>query len=141
MMSKADHAVQWADYDRDGALDLVLTSLEGGATVLHNLLPSQTSRRSLEISVLDSSGSRRAGIRGPSLWSERHVARDAVGKLHGDGYGGQSVQPVHFGLSRMTRVNVEVTYLTANGRKVQRVDNVDPRKFIGKTLVVRQAVE
>jgi len=141
IMSKADHAVQWADYDRDGALDLVLTSLEGGVTVLHNLLPSQTRRRSLEISVLDSSGlTTRPGsevrLYDPSgaLLGTRLVAT-------GDGYGGQSVQPVHFGLSRMTRVNVEVTYLTANGRKVQRVDNVDPRKFIGKTLVVRQAVE
>jgi hypothetical protein len=140
VLSKADHGVQWADYDRDGALDLALTSLEGGVTLLHNLLPAEARRRSLEVAVLDQAGHQTCPGSEVRLY-------DPSGKLlgtrlvaTGDGYGAQSVQPVHFGLPRMTRVTVEVTYLTATGRKTQRVENVDPSKLIGKTLVVRQTV-
>jgi len=140
VLSKADHGLQWADYDRDGALDLALTSVEGGVTLLHNLLPAEARRHSLEVTVLDQAGyATRPG-------SEVRLY-DSSGKLVGTrlvatgaGYGGQSVQPVHFGLPRIMRVDVEVTYLTATGRKTQMIRNVDPAKLIGKTLVVRQTV-
>ena len=55
----------------------------------------------------------------------------------GDGYGSQSVVPVHFGLASMEVVTVEVTFLTREGRKKKRIANVDPREWAGRALVVK----
>lgn len=55
----------------------------------------------------------------------------------GDGYGSQGVGPVHFGLAAARPLAVEVTFLTREGRKARRIDNVDPRDWRGKALVVK----
>ncbi len=136
----ADHGVQWADFDRDGDLDLSLTDdfpENGHHPLFRNELPDELASRSLQIMVLDREG--RATRSGSEV---RLCAAD--GKLlgtrlvsTGDGYGSQSVGPVHFGLAKAAVVNVEVTFLTREGRTLKRLEGVDPRKWAGKTLVVK----
>lgn len=137
---RGDHAVQWADFDRDGGLDVVVTNThtKEGVAVLRSLAKRDVRARSLQVSVLDRQGhATRAG-------SEVRLY-DTTGRLlgtqlvpTGDGYSAQSVAPLHFGLPRDTSVNVEVTFLTAAGRKVFKVDGVRPRDHVGKSLEVRQ---
>ncbi|MBL8265289.1 penicillin acylase family protein [Steroidobacter sp.] len=142
VMHGADHGAHLADYDNDGDLDIALAESynpAGGHPLLRNDLAENLRRRSLQIQVLDSKGhATRAG-------SEVRLF-DASGKLLGarlvsptQGYSAQSVIPVHFGLASTAPVTVEVTFLTAAGRKKQRIENVNPAKFFGKApLVVKQ---
>jgi hypothetical protein len=139
-LQAADHGVQWADFDHDGDLDLSLTDdfpENGHHSLFRNELPVVLARRSLQIQVLDREG--RATRNGSEV---RLYAAD--GKLlgtrlvpTGDGYGSQSIVPVHFGLAKVAVVTVEVTFLTREGRKQKRLEGVDPRKWAGKTLVVK----
>lgn len=140
-LNAGDHGVQWIDYDRDGALDLSLTrgyGPVGGHPLFHNDLPARAVRRSLSVLVLDADGRyTRAG-------AEVRLY-DGAGRLlgtrlvvTGDGYASQSAGPVHFGLAKLERVTVEVTFMSGAGRQVQTVPGVDPRAYAGRSLVVRQ---
>ncbi|WP_129780837.1 CRTAC1 family protein [Peristeroidobacter soli] len=140
VLNHADHGVQWADFDGDGDLDLSLTDSRdaGRHWVLKNEVARRDAPRSLQVTVLDRQGRHsRAG-------AEVRLF-DAAGKVlgtrlvtTGEGYDSQSVQPVHFGLPRTERVTVEVTFLGPAGRTRQYVRNVDPARFAGSSLVVRQ---
>lgn len=138
-LSIADHGVQWADYDRDGGLDLALTnSFKGQYGIWRNGLAKSDRRRSLAVRVLDPDGhDTRAGAevrlydRNDKLLSTRLVST-------GDGYNSQSVAPVHFGFSKLESVTVEVTFLTPSGRRAQRLMGIDPRNYTGKVLTVKQ---
>jgi hypothetical protein len=141
-LNAGDHGVQFVDYDNDGGLDLTLTDgygPTGGHFVYRNTLPDDTRRRSLSVVVLDSQG---------------HVTRfgaevrlfDGAGRIlasrqvtTGGGYNTQRAAPVHFGLAAMQPVRVEVTFMTARGRKTQTMNDVDPAAFRGKSLVIRQS--
>ncbi len=59
--------------------------------------------------------------------------------LTGGGYNSQRAAPVHFGLTTLDPVRVEVTFMSATGRKKQTLDNVQPSAYYGKSLVIRQA--
>jgi penicillin G amidase len=50
----------------------------------------------------------------------------------GSSYDGQSVLPVHFGLGRNYKVDVEVTTMSNHGRVITRVEGVDTTAHIGK---------
>jgi len=141
-LDAGDHGVAWVDYDRDGALDLSVTqgySPVGGHFLFRNLLPKAAARQSLEVTVLDAKG------RFTQAGAEVRIY-GAGGKLlgtgqvsTGGGYGAQGATPVHFGLPGASRVTVEVTFMSATGRKVQRLEKVDVKAYAGKTLVVRRA--
>jgi hypothetical protein len=140
-LNVADHGVQFVDYDNDGGLDLSVTDgygPVGGHFVFRNTLPDDVKRRSLSVLVLDSRG---------------HFTRfgaevrlfDGAGRViatrqvrTGGGYNAQSAGPVHFGLRTLDPVTVEVTFMSKEGRKKQRVDNVRPADYFGKSLVVRE---
>jgi hypothetical protein len=141
-LDAGDHGVAWVDYDGDGALDLSVTrgySAVGGHFLFRNLLPEARARQSLQVMVLDGAG------RFTQAGAEVRVygpARKLLGTGQvstGGGYGSQGATPVHFGLPNARRVTVEVTFMGAGGRKVQRLENVDLRRYAGKTLVVRRA--
>ncbi len=142
-LDAGDHGVAWVDYDRDGAIDLSITrgySPVGGHFLFRNLLPRAASRQSLQVTVLDSKG------RFTQAGAEVRVY-DSGGALlgtgqvsTGGGYGAQGAKPVHFGLPGVTQVTVEVTFMSATGRKVQRLENVSLRAYADGTLVVRRAV-
>jgi VCBS repeat protein/ASPIC/UnbV protein len=136
----ADHGVQWADFDRDGDLDLSLTDdfpENGRHPLFRNELPQEVASRSLQVQVLDREGrATQAGAEvrlygmGGKLLGTRLVPT-------GDGYGSQSAVPVHFGLAKSEAVTVEVTFLTLKGRKQKRIEGVDPREWVGRALVVK----
>jgi len=138
-LTAADHGVQWADFDRDGDLDLSLTEtfIDGaGHRLFRNELPREAAARSLQVQVVDLAGhATRAGSEvrlyaaDGSLLGSRPVPT-------GDGYGAQSAVPVHFGLAEAKPVTVEVTFLAHDGRRRKRLEAVDPREFAGKVLVV-----
>lgn len=140
-LSGADHGIQWADYDQDGDLDVSLTegyNMAGRHPVARNELPPEARARSLQVSVSDRNGIlNRAGAevrlydQGGSLLGMRLVNT-------GDGYNSHSNQPVHFGLPDNDVVDVEVTFLTAQGRKIRRVANISVSEFRGRTLHISQ---
>jgi FG-GAP-like repeat/ASPIC and UnbV len=136
----ATHGIQWADFDGDGALDLAIANNNPGGThyLYRNILPPDRARRSIQVTVLDHQGhATKAGsevrIYAPgtrTVWGGRIVDS-------GSGYCSQSVLPVHFGLPRDGRVDVEVTALTKAGRKITRVANVDPNRLPRRVLEVK----
>lgn len=137
---RADHAVQWADFDRDGGLDVVVTNThkQEGIVVLRSLLQRNLRARSLQVSVLDKQGhATRAGAE-VRLYDTGGKLLGAQLVPTGDGYNAQSVSPLHFGLPHEMLVNVEVTFLTAAGRQVSKVEGVKPRAYAGKSLEIRQ---
>jgi hypothetical protein len=137
---QADHGVQWADFDRDGDVDLALTGArpDGMHSLLRNELDSAVAGRSISVSVLDAQG--RAILAG----AEVRVYAAGTRKLlatrlvdTGSGYDAQSAMPVHVGLSSFDRVDVEVTVPRAGRRVVTRTAGVDPRAYRGRSLGVR----
>jgi hypothetical protein len=140
-LSGADHGIQWADFDMDGDLDISLTegyNIAGRHPVAINNLALNGQTQSLQITVVDQNGiANRAG-------SEVRLY-DTAGNLlglrlvtTGDGYNSHSNQAVHFGLADADEVVVDVTFLTSTGRVTQRLENVSPAEFKGKTLRIAQ---
>ena len=136
----ATHGLQWADFDGDGALDLAIANNNptGTHSLYRNVMPPEQARRSIQVRVVDQHGHHtRAGaevrIYQPgtrTVWGGRIVDS-------GSGYCSQSAMPVHFGLPRKSRVDVEVTTMTTAGRKITRVANVDADKLPRRTLTVK----
>ena len=137
---QADHGVQWADYDRDGDVDLALTGArpDGMHSLLRNELDSATARRSLQVSVVDHQG--RATLAGAEVRVYAAGSRRLLGTRlldTGSGYDAQSMMPVHFGLPTLDAVDVEVIMPRAGKRTAVRSASVDPRRYAGQSLVVR----
>ena len=110
----------------------------GGHFLFRNLLPTSAARQSLQVTVLDA--------RGRYTQAGAEVRVFASGKLlgtgqvsTGGGYGAQGATPVHFGLPGARQVTVEVTFMSAGGRKVQRLEKVNVGAYAGRTLVIRRA--
>ncbi len=141
-LDAGDHGVTWVDYDRDGAVDLSLTdgySDKGGHFLFRNALPKAQARQSLQVTVLDAKGrftQQGAEVR---VYAPNGKLLGSGQVSTGGGYGAQGATPVHFGLPGASRVTVEVTFMSATGRKVQRIEKVDVKAYAGKSLVVRRA--
>ena len=136
----ATHGIQWADFDGDGALDLAIANNNPGGThsLYRNLMAPEQARRSLQVMVVDHRG--HATKSGAEVRVYEHGTRTVWGGRimdTGSGYCSQSVLPVHFGLPKKGRVDVEVTSMTKAGRKVTRVVGVDPHKLRQPVLVVK----
>jgi hypothetical protein len=140
-LNGADHGAQWADFDGDGDLDIALAEAYppvGRHPVLRNEASPATRVRALGVQVVDAAGrATRAGSE-VRLFDRkgRLLGSRPVGA--GDGYDAQSALPVHFGLASLSPVDVEVVFITPRGRVKQTVRAVDPRKYLGRALVVRQ---
>ena len=137
---QADHGVQWADYDRDGDVDLALTGSrqDGMHSLLRNELDAGTARRSLSVSVVDQDGhlvAPGAEVRVYATGTRRLLGTRLVDT--GSGYDTQNIMPVHFGLPTTSPVDVEVIMPQGGRRPTVRAPRVDPRRFVGKSLVVR----
>jgi hypothetical protein len=140
-LNAADHGVQFVDYDNDGAVDLTMTDgygPKGGHFVFRNGLSADAKKRSLSVLVLDSNGHH-------TRFGAEVRLFDPSGKIAasrqvptGGGYNTQSAAPVHFG-GVQTPVTVEVTFMSANGRKKQTLNNVRVAEYYGKSLVIREA--
>lgn len=137
----ADHGVQWADYDRDGDLDLSLTDTfpeDSRHRLVRNELPAAQARRSLQVRVLDRDG--RATRNGAEVRLYDVDGNQLGARIvpTGDGYGSQSDLPVHFGVGSAETVDVEVTFLTPRGRIATRIRGVDAREWAGRVFVVKE---
>jgi hypothetical protein len=136
----ADHGLAWVDYDLDGAVDLSLADheSEGVFSLYHNRLPADRARKSLSVLVLDSQGHYTKA--GSEVRVYKAGTRSVLGARlvdTGSGYDSQSAIPVYFGLPETAKVDVEVTFMTSSGRKVQRVAGVDAWARKGKPLVIK----
>jgi hypothetical protein len=136
----ASHGAQWADFDRDGDLDLALAGSAPDAThaLLRNLLPSADAGRSFQIRVHDPRG--RATRVGAEVRLYRTGTRTLLGTRlvdSGSGYDSQSVQPVHFGVPAGTGVDIEIALATPAGRVVARVPGVEITPWVGRSLALR----
>ena len=139
----ADHAITWVDYNKDGALDLALADEEGEGqlSLYRNTLPPEQAHRSLEVMVVDAKG--HATRAGAEVRLYKAGTRTVLGGRlvdSGSSYNSQSVLPVHFGIGAWTgAVDVEVTFMTAGGRKIVLVPGVVPASYVGNPLVVKAA--
>ena len=126
----------WADYDNNGTMDLALSS--SNHYVLANGLAPRVARRSLQVMVLNEKGRHtRAGteVRLYAVGTRTLLGTRILDT--GSGYNSQSVRPVHFGLPTADAVDVKVTTMSSEGRKVAWVKDVDPGKHTGSHLSVR----
>lgn len=140
-INSGDHGVQFIDYDRDGALDLSLTKAygsDGGHFLFHNNMPRHDRNRSLSVLVLDARGHHTRFGAEVRLFDENGKVLGSRPVVTGSGYNSQRAAPVHFGLVSDERVCVEVTFLTPNGRRTQSVANVNPVKWRGRDLIIRE---
>ncbi len=141
-LNLADHASQFVDYDNDGAIDLSITDgygPKGGHFVFRNTLADEAKARSLSVLVLDGQGHH-------TRFGAEVRLFDAAGKVlatrqvvTGGGYNSQRAAPVHFGLTTLAPVRVEVTFMGQAGRKTQSMSGVNPADYRGKSLVIRQS--
>jgi hypothetical protein len=142
LLNAADHGVQFVDYDNDGALDLSVTDgygPQGGHFVFRNELPQDAKKRSLSVMVLDPKGHHTRFGAEVRLFDQSGKIIASRQVMTGGGYNTQSAAPVHFGLAKAEPVNVEVTFMTKDGRKKQTMNKVQPAMHYGKSLVIRQA--
>jgi len=130
------------DFDNDGGLDLSLTDgygPVGGHFVFRNTLPDATKKRSLSVLVLDGKGHQTRFGAEARLFDQSGKILATRQVVTGGGYNSQRAAPVHFGLTSLAPVRVDVTFMTSQGRKTQTIPAVRPADYSGKSLVVRQA--
>jgi hypothetical protein len=137
---QATHGIQWADYDGDGAIDLAIANNnpEGTHHLLRNRLAPIQAARSIEVLVLDAAGHyTKAGAEVRVFGAGTRTVLGSRLVDTGSGYCSQSAAPVHIGLGRDTKVDVEVTTMGRAGRQVTRVAGVDPATLPRHVLVVK----
>jgi hypothetical protein len=126
----------WADYDNDGAMDLCISS--SNHYILHNMLTKENARRSLKVMVVNEKGIyTKAGTEVRLYQKEKRKLIGSRIISAGSDYNSQSVMAVHFGLSKMENVDVEITTMTNEGRKTALLENIDPKKYSGKFLSIK----
>jgi hypothetical protein len=135
----ASHGAQWIDFDNDGALDLALTNNDpgGGHYLFRNTLPASKAGQSLAVDVVDARGRHTkpgAEVRVYAAGTRRLISSGLVDT--GGGYCSQNVMPVHVATGGAPRVDVEVTTMASNGRRVTKIRGVDP-KTTPRPLVVK----
>jgi hypothetical protein len=138
LKNDATHGVQFADFDRDGKLDLALTNNDpggGGHPLLRNTAPMRG--RSIAIEVADPNARRsRAGSEVRAYRSGTREVLTASLVDSGSGYCSQSEMPVHLGIAETWkgRIDIEVTTIAGGLRRVSVVRSIDPADYRGRSL-------
>ena len=138
LKNDATHGVQFADFDRDGRLDLALTNNDpagGGHPLLRNTAVMRG--RSIAVEVADPNARRsRAGseVRAYRAGTQELLTASLVDS--GSGYCSQSEMPVHLGITDAWQgdIDIDVTTLSGGVRRVSVVRNIDPGAYRGRSL-------
>ena len=137
------HGVAWADFDRDGDLDLSIANNDqaGGTHHLYrNLLSADAAARSLQVAATGADG--QSMIPGAEVELLDHDTGEVLGTRlidTGGGYCSQGATPAHFGIpAGVERVDVRVTYVAGGSRTTVVREGVFPPDYRGRWLVVRQ---
>ena len=137
------HGVAWADFDRDGDLDLAIANNDqaGGTHHLYrNLLSPDIAARSLQVAATDPEG--QTMVPGAEVQLLDHDTGRILGTRlvdTGGGYCSQGATPAHFGIpSGVERVDVRVTYVVGGRRATVVRAGVFPQDYLGSWLIVRQ---
>ncbi len=137
-LNTGDHGTAFIDFDRDGALDLSITkgyNVTGGHFLFRNMLPPPQAGRSIQFIVLDAEGHQTQAGAEVRIYSPGGKLLGAGQVPTGGGYGTQHATPVHFGLGKVSRVNVEVSFMSKAGRVTKRVNGLRP---LSKPVVIRR---
>ena len=132
-----DHSVRWADYDGDGDLDLALTTNQrevGFHQIFRNDIDNG---QSLRVDVRNASGAH--VLPGAEVRLYNAKTGEIIGSRlidTGGGYNSQNAKPVFFGTGNTDSVDVEVTTMSNDGRKVLRVRNINPNNYRGTAFTV-----
>ncbi len=137
------HGVAWADYDRDGDLDLsIANNDEAGGThhLYRNLLAPGAAARSLQVAAVDATG--RSVVPGAEVRLLDHDTGAPLGTRlidTGGGYCSQGTAPAHFGLpAGVERVDVRVTFIAGGERSTVVREGILPADYDGRWLTVPQ---
>lgn len=135
----ASHGAQWADFDRDGDLDLAVAGSRADAThgVFRNMLAGADARRSLSIRVVDGDNrATRAGavVKVFAAGTQRLLATRLVDT--GSGYSSQNDMPVHVGVATGGVVDVEVAWPAAGKTLTAVAKGVVLKEFEGRSVVI-----
>ncbi|MCY4648535.1 MAG: CRTAC1 family protein [Gammaproteobacteria bacterium] len=135
------HGVAWADFDRDGDLDLSIANNDetGGTHHLYrNLLAPGAAARSLQVAAADPTG--RSVVPGAEVQLLDHDTGALLGTRlidTGGGYCSQGAAPAHFGLPPgVERVDVRVTFVADGRRSTVVREAVLPADYRGRWLIV-----
>ncbi len=137
------HGVAWADFDRDGDMDLAIANNDqsGGTHHLYrNLLPPEVAARSLQVAAIGADG--QTMVPGAEVQLVDHDTGRILGTRlvdTGGGYCSQGATPAHFGIpAGVERVDVRVTYVVGGRRTTVVREGVFPPDYRGAWLIVRQ---
>jgi hypothetical protein len=137
---KGDHGVQWADFDRDGALDLALTGVEkdGMHWLLRNVLPPRDAERSLHVRIVDENG--RSTLAGAEVTLRPAKSQRVLGKRlidAGSGYNAQNDSPLHFGGLDASPVSVSVKVPRPQVIATEVFEGIDLQRYRGRVFELR----
>ena len=138
------HGVAWADFDRDGDMDLsIANNHETGGThhLYRNRLGADVAAHSLQVAATDAEG--QLMVPGAEVQLLDHESGAMLGTRlmdTGGGYCSQGATPAHFGLPPgVERVDVRVTFVVGGQRSTVVREGILPADYLGRWLIVPQA--
>ncbi|MEL7548006.1 MAG: CRTAC1 family protein [Pseudomonadota bacterium] len=141
VINAGDHGIEWIDYDEDGDVDLSLTDgygPEGGHFLFNNQAADLDTLNGLNVLVVDAAGHFTQAGAEVRVYQPDGALLGTRMVTTGGGYNTQSAIPVHFGLGELTVVDVEVTFMGADGRESVWSRSVDAEALSGGLMTIRR---
>ena len=135
-----DHGAQWADFDRDGDLDLALTGVQKDAMhwLLRNVMTTPPTTSPFFVRVLDEAG--RPTLAGAEVSLYINGSKVPLGTRlvdAGSGYNSQNELPVHFAVPVVTQVYADVRVKRPGNEIVLSSVAIDLKQWRNRVFEVR----